>query len=59
VTDFLENYADEAFWIHHYNPRFEFAKSREQINVHILAILGKKLSITKLNDMVYKERNDV
>jgi hypothetical protein len=38
---------------------FEFAKSRGQIHVHILAMLGKKSNIIKLNDLGYKERNDM
>jgi hypothetical protein len=41
VTDFLKNYAKQVFGIEHYFARFEFAKSRGQINVHILAVLGK------------------
>jgi hypothetical protein len=59
VSDFLENYAKEVFGIHHYYARFEFAKSRAQIHVHILAMLGKKSNIIELNDLVNKERNDV
>jgi hypothetical protein len=59
VTGFLENYAKEVFGIHHYYARFEFAKIRGQIHVHILAMLGKKSSIIKLNDMMNKERHDV
>jgi hypothetical protein len=59
VSDFLENYAKEVFWIHHYYARFEFAKSRVQIHVHILAMLRKKSNIIELNDLVYKERHDV
>jgi hypothetical protein len=56
---FLENYAKEVFGIHHYYARFEFAKSKGQINVHILARLGKKSNIIELNDLVYKERHYV
>jgi hypothetical protein len=59
VTDFLQNYANEVFGIHHYYVRFEFAKSHEQIHVHILAMLGKKSNIIELNDLVYKERRAV
>jgi hypothetical protein len=59
VLDFLDNYAREVFGIHHYYARFEFAKSRGQIHVHILAMLGKKSSIIKLHDLIYKERDDV
>jgi hypothetical protein len=42
VTDFLENYANQVFGIEHYFARFEFAKSRGQIHVHLLEVLGKK-----------------
>jgi hypothetical protein len=59
VSDFLKNYAKEVFGIHHYYARFEFAKSRGQIHVNILAMLGKKSNIIELNDLVYKERHDV
>jgi hypothetical protein len=34
-------------------------KSRGQIHVHILAMLGKKSNIIELNELVYKERHDV
>jgi hypothetical protein len=53
VSDCLENYAKEVFGVHHYYTRFEFAKSRGQIHVHILAMLGKKSSIIELNYLVY------
>jgi hypothetical protein len=56
VTDFLENYAKQVFGIEHYFSRFEFAKSRGQIHVHLLAVLGKKSIIADLNELVYKER---
>jgi hypothetical protein len=59
LSDFLEKYAKEVFGIHHYYTRFEFAKSRGQIHVHILAMLGKKSNIIELNDLVYKEIHDV
>jgi hypothetical protein len=59
LSDFLENYAKEVFGIHHYYARFEFAKSLGQIHVHILAMLGKKYNIMKLNDLVYKEIHGV
>jgi hypothetical protein len=59
VSDFLEKYAKEVFGIHHYYARFEFAKSRGQIHVHIFAMLGKKSNIIELNDLVHKERHDV
>jgi hypothetical protein len=59
VSDFLKKYAKEVFWIHHYYARFEFAKSRGQIHVHILAMLVKKSSIIELNDLVYTEIHDV
>jgi hypothetical protein len=36
VTNFLENYANQVFGIEHYFARFEFAKSRGQIHVHLL-----------------------
>jgi hypothetical protein len=52
VSDFLENYAKDLCGIHNYYARFEFTKSQGQIHVHILAMLRKKSSITKLNDMV-------
>jgi hypothetical protein len=42
VTDFLENYSKQVFEIEHYLDRFEFAKSRGHIHVHLLAVLGKK-----------------
>jgi hypothetical protein len=50
VADFLENYAKEVFGIQHYFARFEFAKSRGHIHVHLLAILGKKSRIIELNE---------
>jgi hypothetical protein len=56
VTDFLENYAKQVFVIENYFDRFEFAKSRGQIHVHLLAVLGKKSRIVDLNEVVYKER---
>jgi hypothetical protein len=56
VTDFLENYAKQVFGIEHYFARFEFSKSRGQIHVHLLAVLGKKSRIADLNELVYKER---
>jgi hypothetical protein len=56
VTDFLENYAKQVFGIEHYFARFEFAKSRGHIHVHLLAVLGKKSRIADLNELVYKER---
>jgi hypothetical protein len=56
VTDFLENYAKQVFLIEHYFARFEFAKSRGQIHVHLLAVLGKNSRIADLNELVYKER---
>jgi hypothetical protein len=56
VTDFLENYAKKVFGIEHYFARFEFAKSRGQIHVHLIAVLGKKSRIADLNELVYKER---
>jgi hypothetical protein len=56
VTDFLENYAKQVFGIEHYFARFEFAKSRGQIHVHLLAVLGKRSRITDLNELVHKER---
>jgi hypothetical protein len=59
VSDFLKNYAKELFGINHYYARFEFAKIRGQIHVHMLAMLGKNSSIIELNDLVYKERHDV
>jgi hypothetical protein len=49
----------EVFGIHHYYARFKFVKSRGQIYVHILAMLGKTSYIIELNDLVYKERHDV
>jgi hypothetical protein len=49
VSDFLENYVKEVFGIHHYYARFEFAKSRGQIHVHILAMLGKKSNTIELD----------
>jgi hypothetical protein len=45
--------------VYQYYTRFEFAKSRGQIHVHILAMLGKKSNIIELNEIVYKERHDV
>jgi hypothetical protein len=48
-----------VFWIQHYFARFEFAKIRGQIHVHLLAMLGKKSRIIELNRLVYNERNDV
>jgi hypothetical protein len=45
-----------VFGIEHYFARFEFAKSRGQIHVHLLAFLGKKARIGDLNELVYKER---
>jgi hypothetical protein len=59
VLDFLRNDAKEVFGIHNYYARFEFAKSRGQIHVHMLAMLGNKSSIIELNDLVYKEIHDV
>jgi hypothetical protein len=59
VRDFLENYAKVVFGIHHYYAMFEVTKSRGQIHVHILAMLGKKSSIIELHDLVYRERHDV
>jgi hypothetical protein len=59
VSAFLENYAKEVFGVHHYYTRLEFAKSRGQIHVHILAMLGNKSIIIELNERVYKERHDV
>jgi hypothetical protein len=56
VTDFLENYVKQVFGIEHYFARFEFAKSRGQIHVHLLAVLGKNSRIVDLNELVYKER---
>jgi hypothetical protein len=56
VTDFLENYAKQVFGIEHYFARFEFAKSRGQIHVHLLAVLVKKSRIADLNELVYKDR---
>jgi hypothetical protein len=56
VTDFLENYAKQVFGIEHYFARFEFAKSRGQIHVHLLAVLGGKSRTADLNELVYKER---
>jgi hypothetical protein len=57
VTDFLENYAKQVFGIEHYFARFEFAKSRGHIHVHLISVLGKKSRIADLNDLndlVYK-----
>jgi hypothetical protein len=54
VSDFLKNCAKEIYY-----ARFEFAKSRGQIHVHILATLGDKSSIIELHDLVYKEIHDV
>jgi hypothetical protein len=59
VSDFLKNYAKEVFGIHHLYARFEFAKSRGNIHVHILAMMGNKSSIIELNEMAYKERHNV
>jgi hypothetical protein len=42
--------------IEHYFARFEFEKSRGQIHVHLLAVLGKKSRIADLNEVVYKKR---
>jgi hypothetical protein len=39
-TDLLENYAKYVFGIQHYYLRFKFAKSRGQMHVHLLEILG-------------------
>jgi hypothetical protein len=58
VADFLEHCAKEVFGIQIYFARFELAKSRGQIHVHPLAILGKKSRITELNELVYNERHD-
>jgi hypothetical protein len=58
VKDFLENYARDVFGINHYYARFEFAKSRGQIHVHLLAMLGQKSKIKELNQLVYEERQD-
>jgi hypothetical protein len=55
VTDFLENCSKQVFGIEHYFARFEFAKRRGQINVHILAVLGEKSRIADLNELVYTE----
>jgi hypothetical protein len=55
-TDFLENYAKQVFGIEHYFARFEFANSRGQIHVHLLAVLRKKSRIADLIELVYKER---
>jgi hypothetical protein len=52
VTDFLENYAKQVFEIEHYFARFEFAKSRGHIHVHLLAVLGKKARIADLNELM-------
>jgi hypothetical protein len=56
VTNFLENYSKQVFGIEHYFARFEFAKSRGQIHVHLLAVLGENSRIADLNELVYKER---
>jgi hypothetical protein len=58
VADFLENYAKEVLKIQHYFTRFEFSKSRGQIHVHLLSMLGKTLMITELNELVHSERDD-
>jgi hypothetical protein len=54
VTDLLENYAKQVFGIKHYFARFEFAKSRGHIHVHLLAVLGKKSKNCRLEKLVYK-----
>jgi hypothetical protein len=59
VERILKNYAKEVFGIHQYYARFEFTKIRGWIHVYILAILGKKSRIIKLNYLVYKEIHDV
>jgi hypothetical protein len=41
VANFLENYSKRVFGIEHYFARFEFAKSRGHIHVHLLVFLGK------------------
>jgi hypothetical protein len=56
VTDLLENYAKQVFVIEHYFAIFEFAKSRGQMHVHLLAVLGEKSRIADLKEVVYKER---
>jgi hypothetical protein len=56
VTDFLEKYIKQMLGIEHYFARFELAKSREQMHVHLLAVLWKKSRIADLNKLVYKER---
>jgi hypothetical protein len=56
VTDFLENYVKQVSGIEHYFAIFEFAKSRGQIHVHLLAVLGKKSRISDLNELVYNDR---
>jgi hypothetical protein len=58
VTYFLENYAKEVLGTHPYYVRFEFTKSRGEINVLILAMLGKKLMINELNELVYKDKHN-
>jgi hypothetical protein len=56
VIDFLENYVREAFGIHNHFARFEFVKSRGQIYVQLVDMLGYKTRFIELKELVGIQR---
>jgi hypothetical protein len=58
VDTFLQHIGKQLFGIHHYWGRFEFAKSRGQIHLHLLGIINGAVKDGGIQDHLHKYKDN-